>query len=79
MSDFFKDLEWWKKEWKGMPEFIQEDLTSLYSILVCFENEDDMLQFSKVIKQPITERTRSIWYPLAEIGRTANKRYVDES
>ena len=79
MSGFFEDLEWWKKEWQGMPEFIQEDLTSFHSIIVCLENEDDISKFSKLIDQTVTERTQSIWYPVAEIGRITNKRYIDES
>ena len=79
MCKFFEDLEGWKKEWQGMPEFIQKDLTAFHSILVYFETKEDLAKFSKLIEQPLTERTRSVWYPIAEIGKTTNKRYVDES
>ena len=69
----------WRGEWKGMPEFIQEDLESRKSIVVHFANLEDMEAFSKLIGQRVTLRTRSIWYPEAEIGHFANNRYADES
>jgi len=64
-------------EWKGMPEFNQEDKTAFKSIIVHFKNQKDVNQFSKLVEQTITEKTRSIWYPEAEIDRYADKRYVD--
>ena len=67
------------KEWKGMPEFSQEDLQSWKSIIVHFENRQDMEAFSKLINQKLTYNTRSVWYPQAEIGHYSNKRYIDES
>ncbi len=32
LSEEFENLESWRKEWKGMPEFTQKDLTSFRSI-----------------------------------------------
>ena len=71
--------EAWKKEWRGMPEFSQEDLTAWKSITVHFESVADMAAFSHLIQQPMTPNTRSIWFPEAEIGHMVNKRYADES
>ena len=65
----------WKKEWQDMPEFIQDDLTPVKSILVHFETLDDMEKFSQVIGQKVFSTTRSIWFPEAEIGMYQNKRY----
>lgn len=70
--------EAWDEHWKGMPEFVQKDLTSVKSIHVHFETVDDMHAFAKLVGQKITLNTRSIWYPEAEIGRYADKLYVDE-
>ena len=78
LFDEFKDHVW-EDEWIGMPEFIQEDLEPKFQIIVSFESEEDMEEFSKLVSQTITPNTRSIWYPEAEIGRISNKRYVDES
>jgi hypothetical protein len=78
-TPFFSDLETWKKEWKGMPEFIQEDLSPFQSIIVHFEKKEDVEKFSKLVGQRLTKKTKNIWYPKAEILIAANKRYVDES
>lgn len=66
----------WKDEWQGMPEFDQEDQTSWKSIIVHFENEADMKKFGELIGQKLTYRTRSIWYPEAEISRYVDKLYI---
>lgn len=67
----------WEEHWRGMPEFVQEDLAPWKSIYVHFESREDMEKFAKLVKQKIGLNTRSIWYPEAEIGRLATKRYVE--
>jgi hypothetical protein len=67
------------QHWVGMPEFEQEDQESWKSIRVHFKNKTDLEAFSRLVNQTITEQTRSIWYPAAEIGRYADKEYRDES
>lgn len=69
----------WRDEWQGMPEFVQEDLTPIKSLLVHFASYDDMRAFAETVGQKVTCDTRCIWYPEAEIGRYANKRYKSES
>jgi hypothetical protein len=66
------------EEWEGMPEFEQEDKTAIQSIHVNFKSREDVNRFAELIGQKLTEKTRSIWYPLAEIERYADKRYSDE-
>lgn len=72
-----EEFEKWKPEWKGMPEFKQDDVTSWKRIIVHFETEEDMKTFGKIIGQKLTYKTRSIWFPEAEIGRIAGRMYVD--
>jgi hypothetical protein len=67
----------WDEAWQGMPEFVQEDLTSIKSVLVHFETREDMDAFAVLVGQRLTMDTRSIWFPEAEIGRYANKRFID--
>lgn len=55
-----------KDEWNGMPEFEQKDLMGVQDIIVHFETRDDVNDFSELIKQNITDKTRSIWYPKQE-------------
>lgn len=69
--------EKWEEHWRGMPEFVQEDLAPWKSIYVHFESREDMERFAKLVHQKIGLNTRSIWYPEAEIGRMTTKRYVE--
>jgi len=62
------------EEWKGMPEFEQEQV-AYRSIHVHFRNENDIQEFAKLIDQRLTEKTRSIWYPILEIKPTKDIRY----
>jgi len=69
----------WKKEWVGMPEFSQQDLTPFRVVNVRFKSADDVLQFSKLIGQTITPKQKALWFPFAEFRRASHLRYVDES
>lgn len=77
--NLFGEGEWWEEYWRGMPEFDQLNLAPRYTIQADFARREDVDAFAKLVGQPIAEharRTRSIWYPEAEIGRFADKRYV---
>jgi len=50
-------------EWKGMPEFEQEDKPPYKSIIVHFQNENDFTKFSTLMEQTVTIKTRYLWYP----------------
>ena len=63
-------------DWGGMPEFSQDDLMPKKSIVVHFAKLADMRAFAKLVGQTLTPKTQSIWYPEAEIGRMADKRFV---
>jgi hypothetical protein len=65
-------------EWEGMPEFVSEDQGSWSHVVVHFANEEDQQKFATLIEQPMTEKTRSLWYPRAEIVRITDKEYVGE-
>jgi hypothetical protein len=76
---FFEVKPLWEKEWEGMPEFTQNDLTSFRKIIVHFRNQEDVEEFAKLLNQRITKKQPSIWYPKREIRHHFNKRYIDES
>jgi hypothetical protein len=73
----FTDKEW-KKHWKGMPEYEQEDNPSYKKIYVSFRNEEDYQEFAKLIDQNLSIKTKSIWYP--KLDREANSllRWIEE-
>ncbi|MCB1711160.1 MAG: hypothetical protein KDH96_01380 [Candidatus Riesia sp.] len=68
----------WEEHWKDMPEFVQEKQEPFSKIIVRFETEEDLNEFSKLIGQKLTPKTKSIWHPKLERGKNALKRYIDE-
>ena len=53
-----------EKEWLGMPEYKQDDLTADRQLIISFRNKEDLFDFAKFIGQTqITEKTKSVWYP----------------
>jgi hypothetical protein len=74
-----KKQELWEKEWTGMPEFIQEDLTSFRSIILHFRNQEDIEEFSKLIDQKIPPKQKYLWYPKLETRTHVDKIYVDKN
>jgi hypothetical protein len=65
-----------KEHWKGMPEFNQPDLKPVNQVLVNFQTAEDMHKFAKIMGQPITAKTRSIWYPYVESELALDKRWT---
>lgn len=64
-------------EWAGMPDFNQGDLKGFKQIVVTFPSEEDMNNFSNLIGQKITRKTRSIWYPPQPTESRVDKVFVD--
>ena len=73
-----EDLDWWRDEWQGMPEFVQEDLSPFRSITVHFENRDDVRAFSKLIAQRIGPNVKWLWFPEVKNIRHHDRRYINE-
>lgn len=68
-----------EKEWQGMPEFVQEKQEPFSKIIIRCETEEDLKELEKLLGQPLTPKTKSIWHPRLIRGKNAHKRYVDES
>jgi len=76
-NSLFPDFEnEWEREWHDMPEFIQEDKEPIKQLIVSFNNFEDYKRFAKLINQPLTRKTQSIWFPPAKIDTYADKRYT---
>ena len=75
----FDKGEWWEDQWRGMPEFVQENQKPFKTILVHFDNQDAVDRFSAAIGQTVKPHTKYIWFPEIKIGSYAGKAYVDES
>ena len=59
------------KEWGGMPEYENNYIGPWQSIVVHFQTPDDAMEFAKLINQPITEKTKTFWFP--EVAREGVK------
>lgn len=71
----YSKSEEWKKEWIDMPEFVQEKQEPYLKLIVRFETEEDMIEFSNIIGQKITKKTKSIWHPFRSHWGNNNKIY----
>lgn len=65
--------------WQGMPEFAQESQDAVHHIIVNFASMDDVPKFAALLGQKITDQTRSLWFPEAERGVFADKRYASRT
>ena len=74
-----EDFSKWKKEWVGMPEFVQEDLNAVQQVIINFATKDDVQAFAELIGQKLTSKTQSVWYPKAERFNAINYIYTNES
>jgi len=68
----------WKKYWKGMPDFEQEDNPTYKTIYVHFRCEEDYEEFSKLIQQKLTLKTKSIWHPKLDRTKNSLLRWIEE-
>lgn len=65
------------KEWKDMPEFVQEDKEAVARVVINFETEEDIDLFNKVTGLSITKKTKGVFFPLPK--KTTKMVYVDET
>ena len=69
----------WRREWRGMPEFVQEEQKPFSTIIVRFATKQDLDDFADKIGQKLTPRTKSIWHPQLIRGLDCVERWADES
>ena len=66
----------WRETWAGMPAYEQKDLMPWQTIKIHFANRADRQAFGTLLGQKITDETRFVWHPKAEIAHLADKRYA---
>lgn len=72
------DAEEWRKHWKDMPEFEQEEDRPFKTIYVHFRTKEDYEEFAKVIDQKLTDKTKSIWHPKLDITKNSLLRWIED-
>jgi hypothetical protein len=65
-------------EWEGMPEFVHEDKGAYQSLIVHFKDQEAVHAFAEMVGQKVNPKTKSIWYPEAEIESVGDKSYDPE-
>jgi len=73
-----EDLDLFKKEWKGMPEFIMTPEIPFKTIKISFKTEKDMTDFAKLIGQNVRVNTENYWFPKLNRNAFSDKYYTDE-
>jgi hypothetical protein len=63
-------------EWRGMPEFGQEDKRGFRTLLVHFADAAAVEDFKRLIGQKFTDEARYIWHPKVERDRVGQLAYV---
>lgn len=66
-------------EWKEMPEFDHENKKPYRTLYIHFYEEDEVQQFSKLINQQITNKTKFLYIPPIEKKVMKDKEYNNES
>jgi len=66
----------WRKYWKEMPDFIQENNPSYRSIKINFITSDDYDQFVSLMDQGMGPKTKSIWYPGIKAEKIFKYRWI---
>lgn len=68
----------WEKHWKGTPRFSStKENIHIKELMVKFSTEEELEEFAKLLKQTITMKTKSIWFPARE-ATTSIKRWISE-
>jgi hypothetical protein len=63
------------KEWEDMPEYDNQDLNGYQRIVVHFPTKKDVKKFARLMKQKITDNTKSMWFPEQEEDKVTGERY----
>ena len=64
-------------KWDNMPEFEQPKKVEHQKIIIRFKTEQDVQEFAKLIGQPLTPKTKSIWFPKLDRNKYKGYYYGD--
>lgn len=62
-------------EWRGMPDYNHSDKSAFRSIVIHFPDQAAVDRFARLVAQTITDKTRFLWFPKAEIETYVDKHY----
>lgn len=77
LFDFPEDITP-ETEWRGMPEFNQQDRQAHRQVIVSFEDDQAVKQFFELINQHYTAKTKSVWFPERAKNKLADLFYIGD-
>ncbi len=72
------DIEQWRKHWKNMPAFTQEEKKAYKQVIMSFRTKEDYEDFQEKIDQRLTEKTKSAWHPHLDVTANSLLRWMEE-
>ena len=75
-GDKLNDSQKAKDMYEGMPEFTQEKI-AYRSIFVHFKNQEDVNKFADLIKQELSPKNKSYWFPVVKDEPRRDKSYEE--
>lgn len=69
----------WTHEWLEMPEYVHSKKEPYAEVAVTFNHEATYIELSKKLKQKITGKTRSVWFPERPKAGYSHLRWKSES
>jgi len=67
-----------QQHWLGMPDFVQTKQKPYAQIVVRVENSEQLEELSKRLDQPLTQKTKSAWFPFKSHWGAEKKFWVQE-
>jgi len=58
----FSDKTFVERHWQNMPAYEQQDKSAQRQIIVSFDTEEQVQEFARLLGQPITKKTKSLWF-----------------
>lgn len=76
--NLFEEEDFYKSEWKDMPEFNMTPEVPILTIKINFKTKESVEEFSKLIGQKIRFTTENYWFPKLNRKAFSDKKYFDE-
>lgn len=67
----------WKQHWKGMPSYSSENFEPVKQLIINFRTMEDYNAFAEVLKQTLTPKTKSVYWPFIEKDNNSLKRWIE--
>jgi hypothetical protein len=67
----------WRQYWLGMPDYKQDSKDTFRTVHIKFRSPEHYAEFSKLIGQDMTEKTKAIWHPELKATKNMLLRWVE--